>query len=58
VLQLDQRTSELAEAQKNLAEALERETATSEVLQVIASLFYVAQEVFLAMMVAQDARTG
>jgi GAF domain-containing protein len=35
--QLDQRTRELAEAQKHLAEALERQAATSEVLRVISS---------------------
>ena len=35
--QLDQRTHQLAEAQKRLAEALEQQAATSEVLRVISS---------------------
>jgi len=35
--QLDQRTIELVEARKHLAEALEQQAATSEVLQVISS---------------------
>jgi GAF domain-containing protein len=34
--QLDQRTHELAEAQKHLAEALEQQTATSEILGIVA----------------------
>src|SRR5215467_10908010 len=34
--QLDQRTRELAEAQRQLAEALEQQTATSEILGVVA----------------------
>src|SRR3974390_2566990 len=34
--QLDQRTCELAEAQKHLAEALEQQTATSEILGIVA----------------------
>ena len=35
--QLDQRIRELAQAQKHLVEALEQQTATSEVLRVISS---------------------
>src|ERR1700738_1041062 len=35
-MQLDQRTRELAEAQKHLAEALEQQTATSEILGTVA----------------------